>query len=227
MASTEIVESRRAYTAFAGEARLVSGTLADVAVAVATAMRRDPDLAHHVFDDATGNLVELDLRGTEREIRRRIRETYGAEDGVKATGSPVKAEPSEAASEAPIDGVRRRGRPRLGVVAREVTLLPRHWEWLNEQPGGASVVLRRLVEEARKSNADRDRRRRSQEATYQFMVVMAGNREGFEEATRALFAGDARRFDAHTASWPIAIADYSRSLARGTLGDRKTASALS
>ena len=105
------------------------------------------------------------------------------------------------------------GRPRLGVVAREVTLLPRHWDWLNDQPGGASAALRRLVDQARKANAGRDRIRRAQEATYRFMSAMAGDEPGFEEATRALFAGRPAVFDALTDAWPPDVRDHSRKLA--------------
>jgi hypothetical protein len=90
----------------------------------------------------------------------------------------------------------------LGVVAREVTLLPRHWDWLNGQPGGASVALRKLVEEARRVNESKDRARRSHEAAYRFMSAMAGNLPGFEEATRALFANDPERLEGLIRVWP-------------------------
>jgi hypothetical protein len=203
------------FTAFAGDRRLTGGALADVAVAVRKSYRRRPEVVHHVFEDGTGHLMELDLRGTDRDVRRRIKERFASRDGA---GDGVNREEKLAAVDRPTssgEAVRGPGRPRLGVVAREVTLLPRHWEWLNEQPGGASVVLRRLVEDARKSSGERDRRRRSQEGAYRFMRVMAGDREGFEEATRALFAGDGKRFDARTASWPDSIRDYTRFLAGG------------
>lgn len=107
----------------------------------------------------------------------------------------------------------RPGRPRLGVVAREVTLLPRHWEWLNAQPGGASVALRKLVEAARRDNAESDRTRRSQEAAFRFMSAVAGNEPGFEEAARSLFACDRETFESWIAAWPPDVADYSRRLA--------------
>ncbi len=74
---------------------------------------------------------------------------------------------------------RGRGRPKLGVVAREVTLLPRHWDWLNAQPGGASVALRKLVEQARRANGDADRARAAREAAYHFMSAMAGDLPAF------------------------------------------------
>jgi hypothetical protein len=121
-------------------------------------------------------------------------------------------EPSGSAQDQPgQEGPRGPGRPRLGVVAREVTLLPRHWDWLSGQPGGASVALRKLVEEARRANAGKDRVRRSQEAAYRFMSAIAGNLPGFEEAARALFARDPERFADCIRGWP---ADVQQHLAR-------------
>ena len=88
------------------------------------------------------------------------------------------------------------GRPKLGVVAREITLLPRHWEWLAQQTGGASVAIRKLVDEARRATATTAIASASaQEAAYRFMSAMAGNLPHFEEAIRALFADDPRRFE--------------------------------
>lgn len=106
------------------------------------------------------------------------------------------------------------GRPKLGVVSREVTLLPRHWDWLNSQPGGASVALRKLVEEARRVNNKRDKVRCSQEVTYRFISVIAGDLPGFEESTRALFAGAPERFNDLMVSWPVDIRDHARKLAK-------------
>jgi hypothetical protein len=105
------------------------------------------------------------------------------------------------------------GRPKLGVVAREVTLLPRHWDWLASQPGGASVALRRLVDEARRSRASEDAQRRARDACYAFMSAMAGDEPGFEEATRALFAASRERFEAELTNWPADIATHARRLA--------------
>jgi uncharacterized protein len=111
---------------------------------------------------------------------------------------------------------RQPGRPKLGVVAREVTLLPRHWEWLANQPGGASVALRKLVEQAKRANHETDRRRETREAAYRFLSAMAGNEPEFEEATRALFAGKRKKFEEHTERWPRDIRDYARRLAAPT-----------
>ena len=105
----------------------------------------------------------------------------------------------------------RPGRPKLGVVPREVTLLPRHWDWLATQPGGASVALRRLVEEASRNPRAQQRARR--DAAYRLATVLVGNAPGYEEAIRALYAGQAEEFAAHIESWP---ADVRRQLERMT-----------
>jgi len=147
-----------------------------------------------IFDDANGRAIDLDLRGTERDIVAHL---------------PQPASNSETlADELSAPEPRGRGRPKLGVVAREVTLMPRHWEWLGAQPGGASVALRKLVEEARRSSGDRDRSRAARDAAYHFMSAMAGNLPGFEEASRALFADDRRRFVGLIAGWPNDIRDH-------------------
>ena len=98
-------------------------------------------------------------------------------------------------------------------MGREVTLLPRHWEWLNAQPGGASVALRKLVEQARRGNQEADRTRRSREAAFRFMSAIAGNEPGFEEASRALFAGDGDAFTHQTEAWPMDVRNFARVLA--------------
>ncbi len=178
------LDPHHTYTAFAGPRRLASGTLEDVAAAAANAH----DLAHPVlvFSDVTGNQFELDLRGGEQQVRARYR-------------SRLKPQPA---------AVRGPGRPRLGVVAREVTLLPDQWEWLASQPGGASVALRRLVQQARHAGSARERMRRAQERSYKVMVAVAGDRAGFEEAARSLFAGDLDAFRSRTAPWPADVREH-------------------
>lgn len=113
---------------------------------------------------------------------------------------------------------RGRGRPKLGVQAREVTLLPRHWDWLATQPGGASVTLRRLVEEARKAAADRPSPRAAMDAAYHFLTVMAGDRTGYEDAIRALYAKDRARFEQASQDWPRSIRDHGAALAAPAFG---------
>jgi hypothetical protein len=182
------------FTAFAGFRRLASGSLADVALALKKASRTAGTEPIVVFDDSNGRSIDLELRGTERETVALLR----------ALAPNLEA----AADEPPVSEPRGRGRPRLGVVAREVTLLPRHWEWLGSQPGGASVALRKLVEQARRAGGDSDRRRAARDAAYHFMSAMAGNLPGFEEASRALFADDHRRFGELIAAWPGDIRDH-------------------
>jgi hypothetical protein len=170
-------------SAFLGSDRLASGQLTDIVGDIKAAADAHPDAPILVFDDETGRNVELDLRGSAAEVIERYR-----------------------------DQPRSAGRPKLGVVAREVTLLPRHWEWLGAQPGGASVALRKLVDEARWVHSGRDRIRRSQDTAYRFMSTMAGNAPGFEEATRALYARDAARFAEHTAAWPRDVREHAQTL---------------
>jgi hypothetical protein len=188
-------------TAFAGSRRIASGDLASVAVLVKQTVDRDERAAILIFEDATSEQVEIDTRGTVEQVLRRIAVRRRQELPTVDADPPSSAAP------------RGPGRPRLGVVAREITLLPRHWEWLRTQPGGASVALRKLVEEARRANAGKDRVRLAQESCYRFMSAMAGDRPGFEEATRALFAGDGRRFAEQTGHWPADIRDHARRLA--------------
>ena len=185
-----------AYVAFDGNRRIASGDLSTVAGAAKRSLDRHQDASVLIFDGATSEPVDLDFRGSLEDVLARLPVPDGA----------VVAEPGLPANRGP-------GRPKLGVVAREVTLLPRHWEWLAQQAGGASVAIRKLVEEARRSGDDKDRIRRAQEAAYRFMSVMAGNRPHFEEATRALFAPDPVRFKALIAGWPADIRDHAAKLA--------------
>ncbi len=181
-------------TAFGGTVRIASGALRDVALKAKAVIDADATAQILIFDDATAHPVEVDFRGTPTDVLNRLEKDVSA-----------KAEPAR-----PRRGP---GRPKLGVAAREVTLLPRHWDWLSKQPGGASVTLRKLVEEARRGNGAKDRMRRSQEAAYRFMVAMAGNEPGFEEAARALFAGNKERFDQQIQTWPPDVRDHARGLA--------------
>jgi hypothetical protein len=192
-------------TAFDGPCLIASGALIDVALAVKAVLAKNPIALVLTFDDATGKVIDLDLRGTTAEIVSRLTA------GVEATDRPADL-PSRDGGDVPARG---RGRPRLGVVAREVTLLPRHWEWLAIQPGGASHALRRLVEEARRGDKGRSRGRLTQEAAYRFISAIAGNFPGFEEATRALFADERQRFAEHTSAWPTDIRAHACRLAWG------------
>jgi len=174
------------YTAFAGDRRLASGPLERVAEVLATLPAGPLPL---VFDDATGRIAEFDLRGGPAAA--------AAEFRARAEPTPSAAPPRAG-----------RGRPRLGVVAREVTLLPRHWDWLATQPGGASAALRRLVETARAQSGAADTARGARDAAYRVMHALAGDRPGFEAASRALFAGDLAALGPLARAWPADVADY-------------------
>ncbi|MGS0892630.1 DUF2239 family protein [Burkholderia stagnalis] len=192
------------YTAFDGHRRLASGPLATVALAVRRVAGDGMAGSILIFDDETGRAIDLDLRGTADEVRARFAPPPEREAG--AAGEPAGA--SE---------LRGRGRPKLGVVSREVTLLPRHWAWLATQPGGTSVALRKLVEEARRTHAAADRRRDAQARAYHFMSALAGDLPGFEEAARALYANDLARLAELIAGWPDDVRDHALALARGDL----------
>jgi hypothetical protein len=189
-------------TAFEGMRRIASGALAEVALAAKRVLDRGERAPVLIFNDATGEQVEVDVRGTDDAVRNRLalRVGAGTRDAVPAPDTP-----------------RGPGRPKLGVVAREVTLVPRHWDRLNSQPGGATVALRKRVEEARRTHAARDRIRHSQEATYRFMSALAGNLPGFEEAARALFGHNAGRFAEQIRDWPEDVQKYLTHLGRECL----------
>lgn len=168
------------YTVFAGSRRLARGSLEEILRATKKKLERAPDLAVLIFEDRTGRQVDFDFRGTADEVVAR----------ALPPPEPERVGP---------------GRPRLGVVSREVSLLPRHWEWLERQPQGASAALRRLVEEARKREPDLERARDARAAASKFMWVMAGDLPSFEEASRALFAGDHPTFVKLVKSWPADV----------------------
>lgn len=201
--------STKPCTAFTGRRLLISGSLADVAIAVARSAGAADSVL--VFDDATGDVVDLDLRGSDAEILQRLSEPPRPSVGRyrPKAGETARAGAAE-------DGQKTRGRPKLGVVAREVTLLPRQWEWLAHQPGGASATLRRLVEDARKAVHPRQQRRAAQEAAYRFMQAIAGDLPNYEEATRSLFADDLAGLEERIAPWPEDIRAYAMRLASGS-----------
>jgi hypothetical protein len=186
-------------TAFTGDRFLASGPAWQVALAVKAVLSADAAARLLIFDDSTGRQVDFDLRGSDAEIVARLK----------------PADPGSMQA----DTARAPGRPKLGVVAREVTLLPRHWDWLASQPGGASVTLRKLVEAARAAGHGTERVRTAQQAADRFMAAMLGNAAGYEDASRALYAGDAARFQELSAGWPADLRDYARRLAAPAFAD--------
>jgi len=163
------------YSAFSGDRLIAFGSLQEVLTASKAFVDSTDDPELLIFEDRTGRQIDFDFRGSLDEVLAR------------------------ALPPAPRTGP---GRPKLGVVSREVSLLPRHWEWLEAQPQGISAGIRRLVEEARKQNPGEQRARKGREALNRFMTAIAGNRPNYEEATRALFAADNARFEELIADWP-------------------------
>lgn len=206
---------RRTYIAFRGPALVAEG---DRATLVHGIFREGGDRrqgALLIYDATTSESLELDLRGTEDEALARVMEASVRREGGRADAdsSPARDADEARADAAPAER-RGPGRPRLGVVARELTLLPRHWDWLNAQPGGASAAVRRLVDQARAAGPSlRDARRIALESAYRFISAMAGDEARFEDATRALFALDASAFDDATSDWPSGIRAHALRLA--------------
>ena len=178
---------------FAGGELIARGMLTDIVRAAKARLDTEPNASLQIFDAEDSRPVEVDFRGTAEDVLARL-----------APSAPATP--------------RSPGRPKLGVVAREVTLLPRHWEWLAAQPGGASATLRKLVENARRDTSGDSARRVAQESAYRFAAAMAGNETGFEEAIRALYAGDAERFEQTIATWPADVRDHARELAASAFG---------
>lgn len=183
------------YTAFTNDQEITSGDLREVARQTKLAMDRNANAAILIFDNTTSQQVEIDFRGTVKQVLDRIPETQ--------TEKPADPAPA----------TRGPGRPKLGVVSREVTLLPRHWDWLNTQRGGASVTLRRLVEEAKRASTTTDQTRQALESIDRFMRVMAGNLPGYEEAARWLYRKDRATFEGIIAAWPTDIRKHLQQLA--------------
>jgi hypothetical protein len=180
-------------TAFDGHRLLARGARFDVALAVKQALGDGAAGPLLAFDDATGAVIDFDLSGADADIAARFAEPEPAPRG--------------------------RGRPKLGVVAREVTLLPRHWEWLAAQSGGASVALRRLVDDARRADGGATQARQAVDAAYRFLHAIAGDFPGFEEASRAMFASDREGFGERIKDWPPDIVAHAqRLLANSVVG---------
>jgi hypothetical protein len=182
------------YTAFGGQQLIATGLIEAVALE-AQAWLEQGESPLLIFDDQTGQQIDLDLRGTPDEALARLQ-----------THPWLRQDQGE---EAKRPGP---GRPKLGVVSREVSLLPRHWDWLNEQRGGASVTLRKLVEAEMKSGQGQARARKAHDAAGKFMWTMGGNLPDFEEASRAFTRKDYDRLDRLIATWPADIRDHMRKL---------------
>jgi len=177
-------------TAFDHHHLIASGALVDVVRATKQALDAGASGPLLIFDDHSSRQIEVDFRGTVDEVLARLPHIAVA----------------ESASRGP-------GRPKLGVVPREVTLLPRHWDWLGQQPGGASAVLRRLIEQTMRHGGAKERARQAVEAVDRFMQVMTGDLPGYEEASRAFYRGERERFTALTTAWPADVRTHLQRLA--------------
>jgi hypothetical protein len=183
------------YVAFQGFQRLGLGSLEQVATLCFESKWEDLRTRISVYEDETGRVVDVDLSGTEEEVLARLGQSTEDED--------VAAETETAPKEPPVR--RKPGRPKLGVVSREVSLLPRHWSWLSEQRGGASAMLRRLVELAKKNESSESIQRRVVDAAHRFLWDIAGDQPHFEELSRALYAANLEEVRALSAGWPEGI----------------------
>lgn len=187
-------------TAFLQRRQIAHGNLSELLRQLkATPIGNEPVF---IFNDQTGKRLDIHVQGDEAS--------------AIAAYPELAEQPSEEAT-----AVKTRGRPKLGVAAKEVTLLPRHWEWLATQPGGASATLRRLIEQARKASEPADSKRRRHESAYQFMHEVAGDLPEYETCLRALFADDEVAFNAAMEGWPQDIRRYAAALAFGKQESQK------
>ncbi|HEX3775864.1 MAG TPA: DUF2239 family protein [Polyangiaceae bacterium] len=170
------MDSPKTYSAFVGERQIAAGDLRSLLGAVKAHLDKARDPRVLIFEDQTGQQLDFDFSGSIAEVLERA----------------IPAVPERAGP----------GRPKLGVVSREVSLLPRHWEWLENEAQGISATLRRLVDEAKKKHPGEQQARKTREAVNRFLTAMAGNLENYEEATRALFARDDARFAELIRGWP-------------------------
>lgn len=177
----DFMNTKETYTVFEKHSLLFRGTLREVVLKVKKHLGKEANSLVLIFSDTTGKTMDVNFQGNEKEVLKRL-EVYFAQDEEKDTVGP--------------------GRPKLGVISREVSLLPRHWEWLANQPGGASSALRKLVDEAKGNPASASNVKQLQERAYRFMSVVAGDLAGYEGALRALYRGDHKNFSLHIREWP-------------------------
>jgi hypothetical protein len=188
------MDSIPTYTAFGGHTALGTGPIHSVVAAAKSRWDLGTDTVL-VFDDVTGKQIDFDYEGSPEEVQEKLwwHPLFRSQESLMTAQGASQRGP---------------GRPKLGVVSREISLLPRHWEWLEQQPQGASAAIRRLVDEARKRAPDADRARTRRVAAGNFLWAMGGNLANFEEASRALYAGDAERLERQIKDWPKDVRAY-------------------
>lgn len=173
---------------------LFQGDLADVVLKIKKHLGNAENSSILLFSDATGKTMDFNFHGTKQDILKRLEVYTSADESGAAVSGP--------------------GRPKLGVVSREVSLLPKHWEWLATQPGGASATLRLLVEEAQKKSLHTPSVKQLQERAYKVMTTLAGDLQGYEEALRALYKKDGKTFRTHIQAWPTDVKKYVNELTK-------------
>lgn len=185
-------------SAFIGTKILKTGPLIEVVLAMKEEVAKDKFAQIMCFIDETGAMVDFDLSGTNEQVIAKLL-ANNPQSSIEVKETETKQTPKS-------------GRPKLGVIAREVTLLPRHWEWLASQRGGASATLRRLVEMAAKETISIETRKSAQNATYRFLQNIAGDFENYEEVLRAIFADDFDKMRKLMQNWPQDIQNYAQKL---------------
>lgn len=188
------METLNTYTAFEDHKILSQGSLEDVVLKVKKRFEKSPESQIVIYSDATGKSMDFNFQGSEKEVLKRLEVYTTPENSNEVSSGP--------------------GRPKLGVISREVSLLPKHWEWLATQSGGASNTLRKLVEENMKKNSSVNSVKAAQERTYKFMSVEAGDLENYEEALRALYRKDKERLSSEIKTWPRDVQKHILELAK-------------
>ena len=193
------------YSSFTGYRHIASGPLRTVLKETKTFYdsTQTPDernASHHpenllFFHHGDGRQLDFDLSGSLEDVLSRIQ---------TREPSPVDETPDKPG----------KGRPRLGVVSKEVTLLPRHWEWLSRQPASASATLRRLVSEA--SSRENTSSKAKAERLGTILWTLAGNLEGFEEASRCLHRLDFEGLFGFSDKWPGDLPGFIRNWFRNS-----------
>jgi len=181
------IDTNITLSVFNGYQRIYQGDLQGLIQQINT---KNANTTFLIFNDSTGKILDINFNGSADQIYQSVILTY----------PELELKPKT------------RGRPKLGVVAKEITLLPRHWEWLAEQRGGASATLRRLIDQARKATLAESQQRKMHERTYQFLNAIAGNLPNYEECLRALFANDLVTFKKYLTEWPKDIQAYAEQL---------------
>ncbi len=201
LSAEEPTDAIPTYVCFCGTNKIAEGSLANVALAAWRFAHAQPNTATLTFDQRTGKIIDLNISGTQSDVASRY--------------APIN------------ENVAKRGRPKLGVVPREITLLPRHWDWLGQQPGGASVTLRKLVDAARKGSTTQNENRQHIEAAYKLIFAIAGDLPFFEDAARALFAQDFTKLESLTSHWPADIRNELTLFLQGIMSKHEPSAPLS